>query len=315
MSKRHLSKRQNARIKENQQHSIQQTDNQTGLLIAHYGVYVDIEADNKKIYRCNLRQNLGSVVPGDRVIWQPSDDATGILVAILPRRSLLSRPVAANKVKLIAANLDQVIVVIAPQPKPPVSLIDSYLVAIETLGLKAVILCNKEDLLECVSETQLPEQLAIYRAIGYPVLTMSAKQSQGFKELKHCLNQYVSVLVGQSGVGKTSIINTLLPEVIVPMTAADHAKHTTTTARLYHIPGSGDLIDSPGVRDFKLWTMSAVDIAKGFKEFQPFLGQCQFRDCQHLGEKNCALHQAVIAGNIAAERLLSYQRIIEAKLS
>jgi ribosome biogenesis GTPase len=336
VSRRKLSDRQQARVKQLQQrrvhkaeqhknkleqHAIQAADlglEQEGLLITFYGVYADVEDAQHKLYRCYLRQNLGTVVAGDRVIWRASikNKDEGVVVAVKPRQTLLTRPVAPGKVKAIAANVDQMCLVLAPQPRPAINMIDSYLVAAEINHLKAVIICNKNDLLAADVQQDVLALLNTYQQLHYPVVFVSAQQQTGLADLKQQLNNHTSIFVGQSGVGKSSLVAQLLPAEAVRVDllspVGDHGMHTTTAARLYHLPGGGDLIDSPGVRDFRLWDIAPEKIAEGFIEFGDYLGRCQFRDCKHRDEKNCALLQAVQDGAIAEARLKSYQRIIAA---
>lgn len=334
MSKRKLSKRQQARVQQVQQRRLQQAElnktqssenllsetdlsaEQDGLLISFYGVYADVEAQDEKIYRCYLRQNLGVVVTGDKIIWRLNTRTSeGVIVAIKPRRNLLTRPIAPGKIKPMVANVDQMILIVAAQPKPAVNMIDSYLVAAELHQLKAVIVCNKNDLLNTDDEHHaLLALLDVYRQLNYPVLMASAHAETGLADLQQQLQQHTSIFVGQSGVGKSSLVARLLPaeavriDVLSP--AGSHGMHTTTGTRLYHLASGGNLIDSPGVRDFRLWDVAPGKIAEGFIEFRDYLGRCQFRDCKHQGEKQCALQQAVEEGAINNARLKSYQRIV-----
>lgn len=317
MTKRKISKQQQSRISKLQQKKVQQvqhptTKEQEGLVVAHYGTYVDIEDHAGNIYRCNIRQNLGTVVPGDKVVWHSVTENTGVLSAVLPRKTVLSRPGHRGHIKPIAANVDQVIIVIAPEPKPAASLIDSYLVAIQVLGLSAMLLCNKADLIDNQTDQTLLEQISLYQNIGYPLLLVSAHEGKGLIELMEGLRGQTSIFVGQSGVGKSSLIAALLPMTtrMEPNIAGSHGTHTTTTARLYHLSSGGDLIDSPGIRDFMLWDMPPQEIARGFIEFTPYLGQCKYRNCRHLDEPQCAILQAVRDKIISEARFASYQRII-----
>lgn len=327
MSKRKLTIRQSAVVNKQQQKRLLRAQQaltqdeevslgaeQTALLVALYGVEAEIEASGGDLYRCKLRQNLGTIVVGDRVIWRMAKDETGVIEAVMPRRSLLSRPAKDGKFKAIAANVDQVFIVIAPQPKPAAKLVDSYLVAIEALKLQPVILFNKIDLLTATEKNEFEPWLAMYRQLGYPVAKVSAAAQQGVAELKTLLQQHTSVFVGQSGVGKSSLLRCLLPEDAIKIgeeTEHIHGLHTTTTARLYHLPSGGDVIDSPGVRDFILWNMTPSEVAAGFIEFHDYLGQCRFRDCDHLYSRGCALQTAVQEGKISAQRYNSYQRVVE----
>lgn len=327
MSKRKLTTRQSASAKRQQQRHLQRAQAgfmpeqesmlgtaQHGLLVALFGVEAEVEADDGNRYRCNLRQNLGVIVVGDRVLLRAASAGYAVIEAILPRKSFLSRPVKGNKLKAVAANIDQVFIVIAPQPKIAVNLLDSYLVAIETLKLSAVIVFNKIDLLSAVQKDEFNTWLAIYRQLNYPVIEVSAINQQGLSALHQQLQNNVSIFVGQSGVGKSSLLRNLLPvpEIKIGETTAHmHGLHTTTTARLYHLLTGGDIIDSPGIRDFILWDMTPVQIARGFVEFREFLTQCKFRDCDHKNIQGCALQQAVQANKIAPQRFISFQRILE----
>jgi ribosome biogenesis GTPase len=326
MSKRRLTQQQQARIKKRQTQRITNSRQvlatgtgekvnaeQEGLVIAHYGVYADIEAENAEIYHCHIRQHLGAIVPGDRVVFSPASNNSGILVAVKPRNTLLERTIASGRRKPIAANVDQVIIVIASQPKFVASMLDSYLVATALYGLRSIIVFNKKDLLQENSADLLKDQLNNYQKIGYPLLWASVRENSGLKELACELKGYTSIVVGQSGVGKSSLIASFLPEfaaIDIALPGIQHATHTTTAARLYHLPQGGDLIDSPGVRDFTLGEITPHQLARGFVEFHPYLGACQFRNCQHQQESNCAIQQAVEQGLISVARLASYQRLL-----
>lgn len=324
MAKRKLTLRQAARVNKQQQKHLlavltpeeeaSLSPEQTGLLVALYGVEAEVEAADGQHYRCKLRQNLGTLVVGDQVVWRALANQLGVIEAIVPRRTLLSRPARDGKVKAIAANVDQVLIVIAPQPKPAVNLLDSYLVALEIQKLTPVIVLNKIDLVSESERTAFSQLLADYRELDYTVLEISAATQQGIAELLALLQQHTSVFVGQSGVGKSSLLRCILPEYAIKVGMATehiHGLHTTTTARLYHLPEGGAVIDSPGVRDFILWNMSAAEIATGFKEFHEYLTLCRFRDCDHIHSQGCGLQQAVADGKISAQRFNSYQRVVE----
>ncbi|KGE03748.1 small ribosomal subunit biogenesis GTPase RsgA [Pseudohaliea rubra] len=286
-----------------------------GVVIAHYGSQLDVEGDGEAgaPQRCHLRANLDGLVTGDRVVFR-AGEPIGVVVARLPRRSLLSRPDARGEPRPVAANIDQVAIVIAAQPAPHRNLIDRYLVATEAMGADALLVVNKVDLLdEPAPAAAMAALLAPYQGLGYRVIKTSRETA--LKTLGAALAGHTSVLVGQSGVGKTSLVNALLPgldrrtgELSGP---GRKGRHTTTTAELHHLPGGGDLIDSPGIREFGLDHLPREQVAEGFREFRPFLGHCRFRDCRHRDEPGCALLSAVEAGAISRERLASYRHIVD----
>lgn len=283
-----------------------------GLVAAHYGTQVLIEHEGAR-QRCHLRANLESLVTGDEVIWRPGDPY-GVVVARQPRQSELLRPDTMGNLKPVAANVDQILIVIAPAPEPHANLIDRYLVAAENVDIEPVILLNKSDRIDDDNRTSLAELLAPYPNLGYRVLEASCKTQDGLAALLDTLAGRISVFVGQSGVGKSSLVNALLPDANTRVgelsEARDKGTHTTTTAELFHLPDGGSLIDSPGIREFGLWHMEREQIERGFREFQPLLGLCKFRDCKHQQEPGCALLAAVEAGEISQRRMESYRHIL-----
>lgn len=317
MSKRSINRQQQRRIK--QLHDKHIKNNQRGLVIARYGKHVTVSSSDDQIHHCSIRQNLGDLAAGDQVVWQPEKGNTGIVLAVLERTSAFGRPDKNGRIKAVAANIDQLLIVVAPQPELTTSLLDSYLVAAATLNLAALIILNKVDLISNQAESNLVTTLKTYQNIGYPVVTTSCIQADGMHALQPYLRDKSSVFVGQSGVGKSSLINKLIPDKDVrigALSAQDKVgKHTTSYSYLYQLATGGSIIDSPGIRTLHLWQMEPRMIAQGFIEFRPYLNQCKFRNCQHLHENNCALKQAVAQGKIASARLESFHKIVGSEKS
>ncbi|MFL0796233.1 MAG: small ribosomal subunit biogenesis GTPase RsgA [Cellvibrionaceae bacterium] len=324
MAKRKLSKQQSNRVAKQQQQvrdragkgGKNKTDNhldhaEHGLLVARFSRHGDVEDENGNITRCHFRANLGHPVTGDRVIF--SRDARnpkkGVIEALEPRESLLERPDSQGNLRPVAANLNQLLIVIAPQPEPHHNLIDRYIVAAEHAGLSPVLILNKSDL-----EHSLDNFLQEYRNLDYPVVEVSAHSGHRLEQLQALLKGHASAFVGQSGVGKSSLINELLPHVDADVGALSEATakgtHTTTTSRLYHLPEGGDLIDSPGIREFSLEHLPATIVYEGFRELKSYLGECRFRDCRHQQEPDCAVRDAIEAGKISSARLESLRYIL-----
>ena len=291
---------------------------ETGLVIAHYGVQVEVEAQQGEragqVFRCHLRANLPAMVTGDRVVWRAGNQGIGVIVAQLPRGTELCRPDHRGQLKPVAANVDLIVIVFAPAPEPHANLIDRYLVAAEHAGIHPLLLLNKADLINESNEAALNDLLEAYRQLGYPLLEVSAQGGDGMHLLKERLKGHTSVFVGQSGVGKSSLVNRLLPEAQLRVGElsewSGQGQHTTTTAKLFHFPEGGDLIDSPGIREFGLVHVSREDVEAGFIEFAGLLGRCRFRDCKHDREPGCALLQALEDGRIHPQRMHSYRSII-----
>lgn len=289
---------------------------QHGLLITHHSVAVVVKRDDGKLFICTLRQNLSPLVTGDNVIWQAIDDHTGVVTALIPRRSVVVRPHSRGE-KPIVSNIDLMVIVVALAPLPQVTTIDRYLILANIMKLKALIVVNKCDLISSTKQVEqqtLLDKIPIYEKLGYHVIKVSTKERIGIDKLEHELKDINSILVGQSGVGKSSLLNTLIPDSQAQTSSLSHddkfGRQTTSASKLYQLPLGGNLIDSPGIHQFNLHHFSQEQILSGFTEFGPFLGACQFRNCTHAHEPKCALRKAVVDKDIAAFRLQNYHTIL-----
>lgn len=316
-----LTQQQHRQIKENQQKhlaSYEQDEDATSELlparvITNYGKSIIAELTDKQLIRCLPRQNLEQIVCGDNVLIQILENGDAVVAAIQARDSLLKKPGFGGKLKPMAANIDQVVIVMAVQPQPNPYLIDRYLVATENLHADSLILLNKMDLAE--DDSILSSLSEEYEKLGYQVLPTSISDAKSIYKLQQRLNHKTSILVGLSGVGKSALINTLLPDQNIRVgevsAASGEGTHTTTGSILYHLPEGGDIIDSPGVRDFGLWNTSADDVLYGFVELRNLPGHCKFSDCKHDIEPDCAVKDAYAAGEISEQRFKHYKKIIQ----
>jgi len=325
MARRRLSDQQHKRIQARQDSLRQQhTDaaNETsdttaversGLVIAAFGTALVVEEQDGALWHCKLRRAVGRAVCGDQVLWQPQGDGQGVVLTVLARRSELARREGTRR-KLMAANVDRLIVVFSAQITFNALNLDRILVGAHIQGIEPVIVINKVDLLNDAQLTQWQTQLAAYQALGYPVLFTSVAQHTGLDELTRQLNGHTSILLGASGVGKSSLVQCLLPQREIRIGAVSEAsgrgRHTTSAATLYHLSAGGDLIDAPGLSDFGPDHVTAERISEAFPEIRPLLGTCKFRDCAHRNEPGCALLTAFAKGDISAERLASMHALI-----
>lgn len=302
-----------------------ETLTQPGLVIANFGQTLLVEAGNGTTLACVARKSAGQAVCGDRVWWrQERGSDHGVIIRIEPRSSLLARPDPRGKSRPLCANIDQLIVVSAVQPQAAsadtpaagvnYSLVDHYLVTAELLGLDAVLAVNKKDLAGEALLGAMREETACYRDAGYPACFISARTQEGLPELCALLQGKTSIFVGESGVGKSSLLQALVPDQTIRIgelsQTGGKGRHTTTSTRLFHLLQGGGIIDSPGVREFRLWDIGPAELARGFREFGPFLGDCRFRDCRHDGEPGCAVALGCAQGKISRRRLENYRAIL-----
>ena len=321
MAKRKLTQQQQRRIAKNQSNQLETpaTDEYgvgqlKGTVVSHYGRQVIVETSEHARHTCRLRQNLGDIACGDRVAFNPEEETgNGVVVAIEPRDNLLEKIGFGNKAKPVAANVGQIVIVCAVDPPPNIYLIDRYLVAIENLKAQATLVLNKIDLGGDDREAIITS-IDSYRTLGYPVIHTCAKTELGIEELRATLKNTTSIFVGLSGVGKTSLVNRLIPETDARVAEVSEntgeGRHTTTVSSLYHLPDGGELIDSPGVRDFTPHINSKPEIFYGFVEIRNIPGKCKFANCSHQHEPGCVILQAVAQGKISKTRYGSYQHML-----
>ncbi len=259
-------------------------------------------------------QEVDPVAIGDQVAYIPDGHGQGLIVAVRPRKNKWVRRAAGFQPleQVIVANLDQVVAVMAAaDPAPKWGLLDRYLVAAEAAELPAVICLTKMDL---ANEKELRDELDNYRKLGYQVILSSMITGEGMDEVKEMLRDKLSVFIGKSGVGKSSLLNALQPGLglrVKEVSASTHkGKHTTTHLEMFDLSWGGHVVDTPGMREFAFWQIKPEELPALFPEMRPYLGACQFRsNCSHSHEPGCAVKTAVEAGKISLRRYQSYLKL------
>jgi ribosome biogenesis GTPase / thiamine phosphate phosphatase len=291
----------------------EQSDSKTpvsgsGTVLASYGRGVLVQADGRTL-RCALTGRKQRIVCGDRVTWAYTPSADGPSIqAIEPRRNLIERIDARGRAEPVAANVDRLAIVVAAEPTPDWYLVDRYWAGAVLKEVDGFLIVNKLDL---GTETIQPE-LETYRNLGLDCIEVAAQSGQGIAELKGKFANGVTLLAGQSGVGKSSLVNALCPEAAAQtdeLTRDDEGRHTTTTARWYQLGPNAALMDAPGVRDFAPPASLVRAAERGFVEIHGRSVDCRFKDCRHMEEPGCAVRTAVVAGQIAPRRYESYRRL------
>ena len=282
-----------------------------GQVVASYGNRMLVEDALGARFPAFVARRGLRLVCGDHVLWRAAEEGGDVAVVEgLPRTTELARPDSRGRVEVLAANVDQVVVVCAPEPAPDPFIIDRYLAAAENMGATAVVACNKTDLPDAAQVRHLDE----FEAVGYPVLRVSAHAQAGLQALQARLAGHCSILVGQSGVGKSSLLNALLPGMDVATAtisvATGEGRHRTTATTLYRLPGGGALLDSPGVRDFAPALGDPRLAVAGFREIVAAADYCRFANCRHMKEPGCAVKAGVESGAINPRRYESYRRLL-----
>jgi ribosome biogenesis GTPase len=289
-----------------------------GVVLASYGRGVLVQSDlamsgaplSETVLRCSLKGRKQRIVCGDRITWayQPANDGASV-ESVEPRRNLIERIDLRGRAEPVAANIDRLAIVVAPEPAPDWFLVDRYWAGAQLKDIATLLVVNKLDLgLEAVQA-----EIETYRSLGLPCMEMASQSGAGINELRAALTGSVTLLVGQSGVGKSSIVNALAPEAAAQtaeLTRDAEGRHTTTTARRYRLGPEAAIVDAPGVRDFAPPASIVRAAERGFVEIHGRSVDCRFNDCRHMEEPGCAVRTAVLAGRIAPRRYESYRRLV-----
>ena len=321
-TRRKLNRQQHRRVQQRRNATAltpeEKANARPGLVITNFGKRVMVEDTAGQQHNCAIRQNLGKLVAGDRVLWRETGmENEGVVIAVEPRQSMLARPGFRGQDRMIAANIDRIGIVAPLDPGVHPDMIDRYLVACCQLGFEPLLIINKTDLLESDEQWEtLAETLLTYDELDLPLFPVSATDGSGLDPLRQALKGHTSVFVGPSGAGKSSLIKALIPDLDIRIGALSEATglgtHTTTNSILYHLPEGGDLIDSPGVRLFSPQPPEHLKALEAcFPELHETALRCRFNNCTHTDEPGCAVLQAVAEGDIAFSRYHSFQRLRE----
>lgn len=288
--------------------------NDIARVVANHGTELTLATSSAEKIIATPKKKLGLVVTGDLVRWQAENHGNARVTEVMERSGTLARTDRQGNAKPIATNVSQLLVVTAPKPPFDSLLLDRYCVAAANIGAEIAVIINKTDLLD---ETTAPVAEAIetlYTRLGYRVARCCVKEVQGLNAIKSLLGNQISILVGQSGVGKSSILNALLPQHNIKTGGlSDNSglgRHTTTVTNWYDLPDNGAIIDSPGVRQFSLEHLDSVDIQAGFKEIAEHAMSCKFNDCTHQHEPACSVLAAVASGKVDTDRFNHFKQLM-----
>lgn len=289
-----------------------------GRVISVHGLLSQVAADHGGVYRCSVRRLLRTlttderhvVATGDRVMFRPAGSDEGIIERVEPRRGVLSRTSRGRR-HILVTNVDQAIFVgSAAEPTLKPNLIDRFLVTAEQCRIEPVVVINKVDL---VNAAELQPLVGVYSQLGYRVFLVSATTGFGIDRLRRALAGRQSVVAGQSGVGKSSLLNAIEPDLQLRVSRVSEenqkGRHTTTTASMAPLTMGGFVVDTPGIRQFELWDVIPAEVAGFFREMRPLVSHCRYPDCTHMHEDDCAVKDAVADDLIDARRYESYCQI------
>jgi ribosome biogenesis GTPase len=293
-----------------------------GRVLSMHGLQSVVETEEGQQYRCAIRRVLRTLATeerniltvGDRIWFRPESAGEGVIERVEPRHGLLQRA-SRGREQVIVANVDQLVIVMSlvePDLKP--HLIDRYLVTAEQGGIAPILCLNKVDLVDPAPYQSL---IGLYSQLSIPTLLTSATTGAGIERLRHCLRGRQTVFSGQSGVGKSSLLNAIQPGLGLRVREVSEVnqkgRHTTTTAQLLRLDFGGWVVDTPGIRQFQLWDILAEELEGFFPEFRPLVPQCAYPDCTHTHEDRCAIKAAVQRRQISAQRYLSYLGMFEGR--
>lgn len=283
-------------------------------VVANHGTELTLSTSSAETITATPKKKLGLVVTGDLVRWHAEDHGNARVTEVMPRTGTLARTDRAGNAKPIATNISQVLAVTAPKPPFDTLLLDRYCVAAANIGAELAVIINKTDLLDEITAAHALQIESLYLGLGYRVARCCTKEVNGLEAIKGLLDNQISILVGQSGVGKSSILNALLPEHDTKTGGlSDNSglgRHTTTVTNWYDLPNEGAIIDSPGVRQFALEHLATADIQAGFREISEFAASCKFNDCTHRHEPQCTVLEALESGIIDPDRFSHFQQMM-----